>query len=143
MANEKRLIPFGEKISLYDLPFGTMFAFGDDCIAVKSEYTVGNGLIEAFILGSGEQFWGGAKTAKEQNELMVQPLDIVDVEAVPVVHGRWEDCSDKYEKGMNLRCLVCGGRADSFVGGTEDWYCLWKPNFCPRCGAKMDGDGNG
>ena len=62
------------------------------------------------------------------------------VDAVEVVHGRWEDESDEYEKGMDLRCLVCGGRADSFVGGTEDWYCLWKPNFCPHCGARMDGD---
>lgn len=69
--------------------------------------------------------------------------DAPKLDAVEVVHGRWEDCSDKDEIGMNLRCVVCGGRADSFVGGTEDWYCLWKPNFCPHCGAKMDGDGNG
>ena len=108
-----------------------MFAFGDDCIAVKSEYTVGNGLIEAFILGSGEQFWGGAKTAKEQNELMVQPLEIVD--AVEVKHGHnLKDYDSAFE------CSVCGW---------EDWDTLTadtsKYNYCPNCGAKMDGDGNG
>ena len=88
MANEKRLIPCGKKVTLDDLPCGKLFAFGDDCIAVKSEYRCDNGLIEAFIIDSGEQFWGGAHTAKEQNALMVQPLEIVD--AVEVV--RCKDC---------------------------------------------------
>lgn len=78
MANEKWLIPCGEKVTLDELPCGTIFAFGDDCIAVKSEYRCNNGLIEAFIIDSGEQFWGGVHTAKEQNELMVQPLEIED-----------------------------------------------------------------
>lgn len=82
MAKERRLIPDGKKVTLEELLPGTIFAFGDDCIAVKSEYRCNNGLIEAFIIDSGEQFWGGAKTAKEQNELMVQPLQIVDVDAV-------------------------------------------------------------
>lgn len=90
MANEKRLIPCGEKVTLDELPCGTLFAFGDDCIAVKSEYRCNNGLIEAFIIDSGEQFWGGVHTAKEQNELMVQLLEIVD--AVEVV--RCEDCKN-------------------------------------------------
>ncbi len=126
MANEKRLIPFGDKVTLYDLPFGAMFAFGDDCIAVKSEYTVSNGLIEAFIIDSGEQFWGGAKTAKEQNELMVQPLELVDVDAVEVVHGRW------LPHWGNTECSVCG--YITYLCGA---------NYCPNCGAKMAGDGNG
>jgi len=58
------------------------------------------------------------------------------VDAVPVVHGRWENLGE--HRRMDLRCSVCGNRADKFVGGTEDWYCLWKPAYCPNCGAKMD-----
>lgn len=77
---EKRLVPDGEKVTLDELRPGTIFAFGDDCIAVKSEYRCNNGLIEAFIIGSGEQFWGGASSAKMQNELMVQPLAIEEEE---------------------------------------------------------------
>lgn len=84
---EKRLISCGEKCTLDELPCGTLFSFGDDCIAVKSEYRCNNGLIEAFIIDSGEQFWGGAKTAKEQNELMVQPLEIVDAMELPCKIG--------------------------------------------------------
>ena len=94
MATEKRLIPDGKKVTLEELLPGTIFAYGntlfasrnadEDCIAVKSEYRCSNGLIEAFIIDSGEQFWGGAKTAKEQNKLMVQPLTIEEVDAVEV-----------------------------------------------------------
>lgn len=112
MATEKRLIPDGEKVTLAELLPGTIFAFGgltfasgnagDDCIAVKSEYRCSNGLIEAFIIDSGEQFWGGAKTAREQNELRVQPLAIVEVDAVEVV--RCKDCISSLSGGW-----ICGG----------------------------------
>lgn len=49
-----------------------------------------------------------------------------DVE--PVKHGRW----DKY---VCSECNVC---ADYFMSG--DVYFDEEPNFCPNCGAKMDGD---
>lgn len=55
------------------------------------------------------------------------------VDAVEVVHGRWEwKTEDIY------RCSNCG--EDSHVKevmGQPDW------DYCPNCGAKMDGDGNG
>lgn len=122
MANEKRLIPFGNKVTLDDLPCGAIFAFGDDCIAVKSEYRCDNGLIEAFIIDSGEQFWGGVHTAKEQNELMVQPLEIVD--AVEVVHAYWIG-----EEPGDWHCSHCGEYAAD--GGYE------QTRYCPNCGADM------
>jgi hypothetical protein len=136
MANEKRLIPCGEKCTLEELPCGTLFAFGDDCIAVKSEYRCNNGLIEAFIIDSGEQFWGGVHTAEEQNALMVQPL-----EAVEVAHGRWEhDCVEGCNPFVDslpiwvdvMQCSVC----KEYIEGSHG------TNYCPNCGAKMDGDGN-
>jgi hypothetical protein len=63
------------------------------------------------------------------------------VDAVEVVHGRWEDYSDDrhHWKRMDLRCSICHKRASSFVGGSEDWWDSYKPNYCPNCGAKMDG----
>lgn len=71
------LIPEGEKVRLIDLAPGTLFSCGDDCIAVKSEYCLDNGKIEAIIVGSGE-FFHGAKTVEEQYNLMVQPLKCID-----------------------------------------------------------------
>jgi hypothetical protein len=47
------------------------------------------------------------------------------VDAVEVVHGRFVDGE----------CTICGWLGD----------CVDTPyyNYCPNCGAKMDGDGNG
>lgn len=79
MDRSKQLIQCGKKRTLNELQPGTLFAFGDDCIGLKSEYRFGNGLIEAFIVGSGELFWGGTYTTEEQTELMVQPLKLEEV----------------------------------------------------------------
>lgn len=119
MANEKRLISCGQKCTLDELPCGTIFAFGDNCIAVKSEYRCSNGLIEAFIVDSGEQFWGGAKTAKEQNELMVQPLEIVEVDAAPVVR-----CKDCVHENMTT-CPLCWieNHTMHFINHNSDDFC--------------------
>ena len=50
------------------------------------------------------------------------------VDAVEVVHGRWKDmCLGEY-----FMCSEC------------DFLTDWRlSNYCPNCGAKMDGDGNG
>ena len=61
------------------------------------------------------------------------------VEAVEVVHGRWiERPLDNFRK-YEVKCSECG-----FVGiGNYDQYLEpYDFNYCPICGAKMDGDGN-
>ena len=58
------------------------------------------------------------------------------VDAVEVVHGRWE--KDEPDKCGNRkpRCSVCG---EYHLAWWADYtHC----NYCPNCGAKMDGDGN-
>ena len=64
------------------------------------------------------------------NENQAKYIESIPQDAVPVVHGRWIDNVD--EKGV-LRnawrsCSACGGL---------NWSK--KPNYCPNCGAKMDG----
>ena len=59
------------------------------------------------------------------------------VDAVPVVHGRWEfDGSDFADI---WKCTACG----------DDWFFEYDPrdnetrvNYCPNCGARMDGGSN-
>ena len=52
------------------------------------------------------------------------------VDAVEVKRGRWEDSG--IPKPLLSGCSVCG-----FIG------CgAYSFNYCPNCGAKMDGDGN-
>ena len=65
------------------------------------------------------------------------------VDAVPVRHGRWEQVEvidDDSENGVNsdaAQCNVCGNVESSFYWA-KTYY-----NFCPHCGAKLDGKGNG
>lgn len=58
------------------------------------------------------------------------------VDAVPVVHGRWvSEYKIKPSKETDAyHCSVC-----------HDYYTTESYNlrYCPRCGAKMDGKGNG
>ena len=55
----------------------------------------------------------------------IEKLPIVD--AVEVVHGRWRIIDFK----GNVECSECGYTMDL------------EYKYCPNCGAKMDGDGNG
>lgn len=60
-------------------------------------------------------------------------IDIIDdfpaADVAPVVHGRWEP--------GNPICPVCGG--NKFKDLDADIWCDWQPDYCPNCGAKMDG----
>lgn len=52
----------------------------------------------------------------------------------PVVHGRWIEDHDY------LKCPECGVMVKwdfTFFDDIGDW------NYCPACGAKMDGDSDG
>ena len=63
----------------------------------------------------------------------IEILPAADV--APVVHGRWDD-SGRYTfpgGGTAVRCTNCG------CALTESEYHLNNWNYCPVCGAKMDG----
>lgn len=58
------------------------------------------------------------------------------VEYAPVAHGRWVGTADGYADGELVydmwECSECGYDADG-ADEKPDW------NYCPNCGAKMDG----
>ena len=58
------------------------------------------------------------------------------VDAVPVVHGDWTIIDDEYNMETIYQCSVC---KEDFVtiDGETPQENLW--NYCPNCGAKMDG----
>lgn len=60
---------------------------------------------------------------------------IIDV--APVVHGRWEDSTDEWVGTDVYTCSKCR-ESYVLVEGTPKQN-LW--NYCPNCGAKMDGGG--
>ena len=75
---------------------------------------------------------------------------IPTVDAIPVVHGRWN--IDDYDSGdpgyysafIEVHCSKCGYELGA-ESGQYGWYYgdTFPLNYCPTCGAKMDGDGNG
>ena len=50
-------------------------------------------------------------------------------DVAPVQHGQWEP--------GNPICPVCG--ENKFKDLDADIWCDWMPDYCPNCGAKMDG----
>lgn len=61
------------KVKLGELKAGKLFMY-NGIIALKSEYCTEKGAVEAYIVGSGEMFWGGTSTPKEQVQLEVIEL---------------------------------------------------------------------
>ena len=60
------------------------------------------------------------------------------VDAVEVVHGRWIPTYHTYYN-RDGACQI----ADEFHCSVCEIYSRDKWNYCPNCGAKMDGDENG
>jgi DNA-directed RNA polymerase subunit RPC12/RpoP len=62
-------------------------------------------------------------------------IDAPTVDAVEVVHGEWDTIEDDYTGMIALQCSECS---------QEYWFEDEPPlkiyNYCPNCGAKMDGD---
>ena len=68
-------------------------------------------------------------------KIIVQSCPTVD--AVEVVHGRWEQM-EFWPDGGTWRCSECG-RQIMFM---KDTPVTMEMHYCPNCGAKMDGDVN-
>ena len=108
MANEKRLIDLDKLIAYFVEQYN---------IAVEDPDPV-SGYVMAALRGCIAYF----KT-------------IPTVDAVEVVHGKWEIRDDGY--GCELMC--CSVCKAEFYDGDND--TVDHPhNYCPNCGAKMDAD---
>ena len=83
-----------------------------------------------------EVFWTESEQAVVRNFLARLPK----VDAVEVVHGEWEIIEDDYFDLVETKCSVCGESYgfEDYEDDTPKHY-----HYCPNCGAKMDGDGNG
>ena len=71
--------------------------------------------------------WDG-HTSKDVRRLLSIPADVA-----PVVHGRWIE-HKKYIFGTMYDCSVCDNR---ILDNGHAW------NYCPNCGARMDGGSDG
>lgn len=60
-------------------------------------------------------------------ELIVLLYDYPAADVAPVKHGEWEEIRDAYRQLEGCMCKKCGRETKA------------KENYCPNCGAKMDG----
>ena len=82
---------------------------------------------------------GGSMTALTRLERAYAEIrEMPAADVAEVVHGQWQGEGDGYADGALVYdvwvCSNCGHYIDD---GTDDPECL--PNYCPVCGAKMDG----
>lgn len=73
--------------------------------------------------------------ADAYNDLADDFCSIPAADVAPVRHGRWDD-SGRYtfpSGAVAVRCTNCG------CALTESEHRLYNWNYCPVCGAKMDG----
>ena len=96
------------------------------------EYIERESLVRQIICNMTE-FVGAPDDVQKHDEQCNYAIDMIEdaliADVTPVVHGRWEP--------GNPICPVCGG--NKFKDLDADIWCDWQPDFCPNCGAKMDG----
>ena len=86
---------------------------------------------EAFETDSDMQKWdSGCWIRYKMFENCIAQQPTADV--VEVVHGRWVE-KEKYTFGIMYDCSLC---EDRILDNGHPW------NYCPNCGAKMDGGDN-
>lgn len=105
-------------LPLKDCPIGLFMSEGGE-LCLKTEYGNNDGRIDAFIVSSGEFFWGSApQTIASQRMQQVRP---VDVEVIPLV--RCETCDGQGEGIDDENCKTCEGHGwviPSVVGGSSN-----------------------
>lgn len=75
---------------------------------------------------------------KTRIEAMRKVEEIPAADVAPVVHGTWEEVEydDGWCEEVGIKCSACG---DEWVTLDGEKPQLHNFNYCPNCGAKMDG----
>lgn len=79
--------------------------------------------------------WGWSK-----NALYDEMKNLPAADVAPVVHAKWENCDwvEPYYHGCGtIRIPNAGMKCTNCVHVFKK-DLLWKDNYCPNCGAKMD-----
>ena len=95
--------------------------------AESDKYILRSGAIDAIKRNAGTLYTREAGFLLQKVILLLKHAPAADV--AEVVYGKWEN--------GNPICPVCG--ENKFKDLDADIWCDWKPDFCPNCGAKMNG----
>lgn len=81
----------------------------------------------------------GCDYAREEEAIENATMLIETIPTIEPMRGEWIDEAGEIDASFGIhdyRCSNCNSYADEYIGGHE-WYTMYKPNYCPNCGAKM------
>lgn len=79
----------------------------------------------------------------QYDEDILALIDVPTVEVEPVRHGRWIIKSNPENGWYKITCSECGEDETTVapcIGFMPNVKVIW--DFCPNCGARMDGGGD-
>lgn len=81
----------------------------------------------------------GAKLESNPQDKFFDDCPLPD--AAPVVHGRWECVYDDSMGETDVTCSHCKNTrtVNGCFVSTDGKSCYFEDDYCPYCGAKMDG----
>ena len=107
-----------------------------------AEYITKEAAIQAFERGDANVFddygyYGDCYNSGFSRDNIKSTIDAIPaVDVAPVVHGRWDD-SGRYTFPGGSTAVIC---TECGCALTVSEFRLNRWNYCPVCGAKMDGD---
>lgn len=124
MTPAAELVDAGKRVTLAECPIG-LFLYANE-LCLKTEYGNDEGRIDAYIVSSGEFFWGDSpQTIESQHRQLVRPVKVVSarVEAadaeVKALAERLRD--SRLSKGWSLQDLaIRAGCTKAHLSGIEN-----------------------
>ena len=72
---------------------------------------------------------------EDMQDVIYALRDYPAADVAPVRHGKWAKNKNSIVGYFMYQCSIC-----QKYSGLDDNEWIWKPNFCPNCGARMDGE---
>lgn len=72
-------------------------------------------------------------------------LTIDDIYKLPPVEptrgkGKWIIDDKEYGRIWKCHCSKCGKDPQIYIGGSENWWLVRLPKYCPTCGKEMESE---
>jgi len=94
------------KQTLEQLPCGSLFTDAYGTVGLKTEYRTEKGAIEAFIIGSGEMYWGGTTDPEKQRSLEVWAINASELAALSLRQVVKEELEAFFNKNKFNKALI-------------------------------------